>query len=351
MNEGDCGPLEPVVAFAPARVNLIGDHTDYTGGFAMPIAAQLGTEVTYHADPSSACVELSSSREDDPARVPLSIPEDPFEIAMLLPEWSRFVAGVVALVRPRVGGKGNISSDVPVGAGLSSSASLEIAVALALGHDESTLSLAQTCQQAEHLANGVPTGILDQLAITSAWEGHAMLLDCESLEVRQVQVPGDSEIVVIHCGITREVATSAYAERQRQCAAAEHEIGSLRQRSAWEVDRIRDPLVRRRARHVVSENSRVLAFAGALEHADLRQAGNLMNDSHRSLAIDFEVSIRELDELVTWLQSLPDVFGARLTGAGFGGCAVALARPGVLSRLLNNRNYWIMRPSAGARLR
>ncbi|MGO9197134.1 MAG: galactokinase [Acidimicrobiales bacterium] len=351
MSEEYPGPLEPVVAFAPGRVNLIGDHTDYTGGLAMPIAVELGTEITYLAERTSVIVELSSSVEPESARVPISIPEDPFEIAMLFPEWSRYVAGVVATTRPPWGGKGNIVSDLPIAAGLSSSASLELATALALGYEGGTAALARLGQRAEHVACNVKTGILDQLAIASAREGHAMMLDCNTLEIRNVAVPGDVEIVVVHCGVSRSVASSAYAERLEQCLTAEREIGPLRSSAPWEVDVIRDPTVRRRARHVVSENARVRAFAGSLEHRDVQKAGELMNDSHRSLAMDYEVSIRELDDLVSWLQGLDGVLGARMTGAGFGGCAVALSRPGVLARRLGNRRFWIVRAGPGAHLR
>jgi galactokinase len=351
MNEEDLGPLEPIVAFAPGRVNLIGDHTDYTGGFAMPVAVQLGTEITYLPEPTSTIVELSSSVEDEPARVPVSMPEDPFEVAMLFPEWARYAAGVVAATRPAWGGKGNIVSDLPIAAGLSSSASLELAIALALGYEGSATGLARLGQRAEHVARGVPTGILDQISIASAREGYAMMLDCNSLAIRHIAVPSDIEIVVVHCGVSRSVAASAYAERQQQCIVAEREIGPLRSSAPWEVDVIRDRVVRRRARHVVSENARVRAFAGAFEHRDVRRAGELMNDSHRSLAMDFEVSIRELDDLVSWLQGLDGVLGARLTGAGFGGCAVALSRPGVLRKQMRNRKYWVVWASEGAHLR
>jgi galactokinase len=348
---GVLGPLDNVVAFAPGRVNLIGDHTDYTGGYAMPIAIQLGTEVTYLPDRTSMIVELSSSVDHESARVPLSIPEDPFEVAMLLPEWARFVAGVVAALRPTGGGKGNIVSDLPIGAGLSSSASLEIALVLALGFRATPEEIAAIGQRAEHLASGVATGLLDQLAIACGLEGHAMFLDCHTNNVKHVPVPHGIELVVVHCGVPRTIVGSAYAERQEQCRAAERELGPLRVSSAREVDRIKDPVVRRRARHVVSENARVLAFSGAFEHGDVKQAGQLMNDSHRSLSMDYEVSLRELDELVYWLQGLPGVLGARMTGAGFGGCAVAMTRPGALTRKLDHRPHWVVRASDGAHLR
>jgi galactokinase len=353
MSDGT-GKTHVVVSFAPGRVNLIGDHTDYTGGYAMPMAIQLGTEVRYSPDPDSRLVELTSTSDPEPARVPVVLPEDSFEVAMLLPEWARYVGGVVAALHLAHGGRGEISSDLPLGAGLSSSASLQLALCLALGGGCEPLggpSLARLAQQAEHLASGVETGILDQLTIASAVSGHAMLLDCRSQTITQVKVPDGAEIVVVHCGVSRSVRTSAYAERQCQCAAVEAELGPLRDATVQDVDRLSDPLLRKRARHVVSENARVLAFASALQGDDLAEAGALMTDSHHSLAWDFEVSLPELDQLVAWLGAQDAVFGARLTGAGMGGCAVALAEPGALAPRLAGRTHWVVRPSAGACLR
>jgi galactokinase len=351
MNDDIEGPLEQTVAFAPGRVNLIGDHTDYSGGYAMPMAIQLGTEVSFLPSRSASRIELSSSIEDEPARVPLAGPTDPVEIAMLLPAWSRHVAGVVAAIRPRHGGKGIITSDLPVGAGLSSSASLAVATALALGWEGDRRLLAEACQYAEHLATGVRTGLLDQLAITLAEPGTAMFLDCTTLEVCHVPLPEDLQIVVVDTGIRRATASDTYARRVTECELAAAEIGPLRDCTPVDVDRVRDRLLRRRARHVVSENARVRAFAAMLGHGDLRGAGRVMDESHRSLATDFEVSIPELDQLVSWLQGLDGVYGARLTGAGLGGCAVVACRPGALTGKLTGRPHWTVRPSAAAGLR
>ncbi len=352
MSTGGLPVDERVVAFAPGRVNLIGDHTDYTGGFAMPMTVELGTEASFLPDPSATAVEVTSSLEREAARIALSIPAEPLEIAMVLPEWGRYAAAVIALARPAWGGKAELSSDLPVGAGLSSSAALEVALALALGAEEAGRELALTCQRAEQLATGVRTGILDQLAIVSGQRGHAMLLDCGSLEVRHVEVPVDEvEFVVVDSGVRRSVSESAYGLREAECAEAARLLGPLRHVSPRQVDGIADPVIRRRARHVVSENARVLAFAGMRERAELEEAGHLLDESHRSLAIDFEVSVPELDELVAWLQGLPGVLGARLTGAGFGGCALALARPGVLGRRLGSRRHWVVAPGSGARRR
>jgi galactokinase len=351
MDEPKSSPRESRVAFAPGRVNLIGDHTDYTGGLAMPMAIHLGTTVTFNPDLTALEVTLESAIEQRRARIPLSMPADPVDVALVLPAWARFVGAVVALVRPVAGGSGSVLSDLPVGAGLSSSASLEIAIALALGFDGPRTALATLCQHAEQLATGVSTGILDQLTIACATEHHAMLLDCGSLAVRHVPVPEDLEIVVVHTGVERTAASAIYAQRVDECERAEVIVGPLRSCEVRDLDRIPDTLLRRRARHVISENARVEAFRGALEHHDLGEAGRLMNESHRSLALDYEVSSAELDELVHYLQGLDGVYGARLTGAGLGGCAVAACRPGALVGALAGRQHWAVQASQGAVVR
>jgi galactokinase len=306
-------------AFAPGRVNLIGDHTDYTGGWVLPMAVELGT--TVEVTQGGPRVELTSSEEPGRAVVDLDV-TDPRAVE---PAWARYVAGVVAVVRPAEGATGTVSTTLPVGAGLSSSAALEVAVALALGFDGTPLELAQACQRAEHLASGVPSGIMDQLASVMGVEGHALLIDCSSLEVRPVPVPAGVDVVVVHSGQARALAGSAYAERRAQCEAAAAVIGPLREATVDDLARLDDPLLRRRARHVVTENRRVLDFAACLADGDLAGAGRLMAASHASLAGDFEVSTPALDALVAELSAAPGVYGARLTGAGFGGCVVALA--------------------------
>ncbi|MFZ0172307.1 MAG: galactokinase family protein [Acidimicrobiales bacterium] len=340
-----------MTAFAPGRVTLIGDHTDYTGGLALPIAINLGTEVVFHPDATADCIELSSSLEPESARIPLAVPANPWDLGMILPEWGRHVGAIASIVRPRYGGKGTITTTLPVGAGLSSSAALEIAVALALGYAGDALSLAQACQLAQQVASGVRTGIVDQLAITLAEAGHAMLLDCSTLRATAVAIPEEVEVIVAHCGVVRSIVASAYAERRAECEAAERLVGPLRSATPWEVDRLSDPVLRRRARHVVSENARVRQFVAALQRNDLRAAGQLMNDSHASLAADFEASIPELDGLAERLRSMSGVFGARMTGAGFGGCVVALAERGSVRLPLRGVQAWRTLPSEAARRR
>ncbi|HEX2043229.1 MAG TPA: galactokinase [Acidimicrobiales bacterium] len=309
-------------AYAPGRVNLIGDHTDYTGGLVLPMAVDLGT--TVELERGGPTVELVSATEPEPAVVPLDVAD----AALVSPGWARYVAGVVAVVRPVAGGTGRVTSTLPQGAGLSSSAALEVALALALGFEGSPVELAKACQRAELLAWGTPTGIMDQLASAAGRAGHALLVDCTSLEVGAVPLPDSAEVVVVDSGERRSVARSAYAERRRQCEEAAALIGPLREASLEDVARLEDPVLRRRARHVVSENGRVLDAARCLRDGDVSGAGRLMSESHASLRDAFEVSTPGLDRLVEHLLETPGVYGARLTGAGFGGCVVALARPG-----------------------
>jgi galactokinase len=280
------------------------------------MAVDLGTTVDVVA--AGDHVELHSDAESAPARVPLDV-ADPSSVR---PPWARYVAGVVAVVRPTTGISGSVSTTLPVGAGLSSSAALEVATALALGFTGSVVELAVACQRAEQLASGVPCGVMDQLASAAGVEGHALLIDCGSLTVAPVAVPDDAEVVVIHSGQPRTLADSAYATRR-----AELEAGHPR-----------------RVRHVATENERVLAFAAALRDGDLTRAGRLMGESHASLRDDFEVSTPALDALVARIEATPGVHGARLTGAGFGGCIVALTDPGTLGE------GRVVRPSAGARV-
>ena len=325
-----------VRAFAPGRVNLIGDHTDYTGGWALPMAIEWGT--TVEVERGGARVELTSSTDPEPAVVDLDVAEP----RAVEPAWARYVAGVVAVVKPETGAVGTVTTTLPVGAGLSSSAALEVAVALALGFEGTPHELALACQEAEHRASGVPSGVMDQLASAEGVEGHALLMDFAALEVTPVPMPAGVDIVVVHSGQARALAGSAYAERRAQCEAASEIIGPLRDASEFHLARLENPLLRRRATHVVTENRRVLEFVDCLWMGDLAGAGRLMAASHASLATDFEVSTPALDALVAELSAVPGVYGARLTGAGFGGCVVALADAGSPVR------GWRLHPSAGA---
>jgi galactokinase len=318
-------PEKPRRAFrAPGRVNLIGDHTDYNDGFVLPVAIDL--QCVVDARPTTdGLVRIRSDADPAPLELPADGSVDPRSVS---PRWGRYVAGVVTSLaergRPPLGIDGFVSSTVPPGAGLASSAALEVAVALALtdaaDFELSSLDLALACQQAEHTATGVPCGIMDQLVSVAGVAKSALLIDCRSFAVRPVPLPGELALVVVHSGIERALVDSAYAERRQDCERVARDLGldALRDASLDQV--AHEP----RARHVVSENARVLEAAAALEARDFEQVGQIMRASHASLRDDFEVSLPELDALVSALDEA-GAFGARLTGAGFGGCVVSLA--------------------------
>jgi galactokinase len=329
-------------AWAPGRVNLIGDHTDHTGGLVLPMAIDLGTTVS--GTRGGRVVELRSAVEPEPAIVPLDV-TDP---AAVSPGWARYVAGVVAELRPSVGLSGSVDTTLPVGAGLSSSAALEVAVALALGFHGSATDLARLCQRAEQRASGVPCGIMDQLTSTAGVEGHALRIDCTSLDVEPVPMPDDLEVVVVDSGQRRTLASSAYAERATACQQAQALIGPLRDATLDDVGRLADDVVLRRARHVVTENVRVDQLDAALAIGDRTLMADAMAASHRSLRDDFGVSTAVLDALVERVASIDGVIGARPTGAGFGGCVVALAERG--THLPDDLLAWRVVASAGARM-
>ena len=329
-------------AFAPGRVNLIGDHTDHTGGLVLPMAIDQGTTVA--GERGGSVVELRSPIEPEPAIVAIDV-TDP---AALTPGWARYVAGVVAELRPSLGFVGTVTTTLPVGAGLSSSAALAVAVGMALGFEGSPRALAQLAQRAEQRASGVPCGIMDQLASAAGVEGHALRIDCTSLSVTPIRMPDDVEVVVVDSGQRRQLATSAYAERAAACQAAQAALGPLRSASLTEVAGLSDTTVRRRARHVVTENARVDELVTALTVGDRPTMARLMAASHASLRDDFEVSTDVLDALVERLGTTDGVIGARLTGAGFGGCVVTLVERA--APLPDDLVLWRVRPSTGAHL-
>lgn len=333
------GPGSGRLAFAPGRVNLIGDHTDYNGGLALPMAIGLGVEVTYRAGTGSG---LTIRTDLDPmtAEIPASGP---------LPSWAHLANALVEMVAPTTGGHAEVRSDLPVGAGLSSSAAFAVALLLALGVEPMPVEVARLCQRAES-AIGVPVGLMDPLIAMSALPGHALLIDFTTLDTEPVPLPDDIEVVVVESGTTRSLDGSAYATRRSECEAAAGVLGSpLGTASIADLNRIRDPLLRRRATHVVTEVARVRAFVEAVSDADLRTAGELMTESHRSLRDQFDVSTQILDRLVETLRSIPGVHGARMTGAGFGGCVIALCSPGTRIEVANRS--WRVRPAGGAWVR
>lgn len=324
-------------AIAPGRVNLIGDHTDYTGGFVFPMAIDRYTTIDFHYSDST----ISLTSNDDPEPVSFSL-TDAFNPNMT-PRWGRYVSAVTSLLSTPRGISGTITTTIPVGAGLSSSAALEVAVALACGADSEPSALAQLTQRAEHLATGVPTGIMDQLCIASAKQGHGTLIDCQSLEVRHVSIPDEVEFVVQFIA-HRTLEGSEYATRVAECAAAQAIIGPLREASIDSTSQISDTVVRQRAQHVIHENNRVHQFAQALAARDFTTAGHHMTDSHWSLSHLYETSTPQMDAAVTEVLTKDGVYGARMTGGGFGGCIVAMVEPGA------PLDGWRVRPVNGASL-
>jgi len=346
--------------FAPGRVNLIGDHTDYLGGLVLPFAIQLG--VTVEVDACEARIELLSDAEAGVLR--LDLPIDPNDsVAEITPAWGRYVAGAAQAIGATTGIAGTISSTLPLGAGLSSSAALSVGVAAAFkaaaGQEWDRRELALAAQRGEQASTGVPCGIMDQLAIARGAAGAAVRIDCHDLTTRLVAVPEDATIRVIHSGQSRELATSEYARRRHECEAAERIVGPLRkatlddlaplaERADHDHDHDHDTLLRR-ARHVVTENARVDEVIDAFGRGDLEGAGDALWRGHRSLAEDFDTSTPLVDDLIAHLRATDGVYGARMTGAGFGGCVVALCRAG-LDPTPDGLASWEVRPTDGVRL-
>jgi galactokinase len=340
----------PTTAQAPGRVTLIGDHTDYNHGLSLPMAIDLATQATFTPDPASFLVGIHSDQFPEPWEIPLTQAQgataSPSPDALL-------AAALVRLAQPTPGGTVRVTSTVPLGAGLSSSASFSIALALALGFRGSPLELARHCQRAEAMA-GAHVGLLDQLAIAASQPGHALHIDFASLEYRPVALPEQAAFVVVHSEAPRRLAASPYATRRAECETAARQLGRpLGLCQPGDLGQLHDPVLRRRARHVVTECARVREVERLLVRGNLAAIGAVMTDGHRSLAEDFRVSVPAVDELVAELLGQPGVLGARMTGGGFGGCVIALCQPD--SPALDPaahapRRAWRVSPAAGAAL-
>lgn len=359
------------VVRAPGRVNLIGEHTDYNDGFVLPAAIDLEMRIAY-LPTEDRQVRLRSRQAGELVTFDAAEPGPPRG------GWHDYVAGTAWSMREAglatQGFTGVLESTVPVGAGLSSSAALELVSAWALSGADAPatdpLTLARIAQRAENDYVGMRCGLMDQFASAAGVEDAAVLLDCRTLEHRVVPIPAGLVLVVAHSGVPRSLTASAYNERRAQCEAAvavlarhDPSIQALRdvtpallERYAHELDAV----VARRARHVVEEDERVLAAERALGAGDLDEVGRLFAASHASLRDLYEVSVPELDALVGLAVATAGVVGSRMTGAGFGGCTVSLVHAEAVERLcqrvldeypgLTGREprVWVVRAVAGA---
>jgi galactokinase len=353
---------ETVAGFrAPGRANLIGEHTDYNGGFVLPIALDLSTYVAGRPT-TDGSLRLRSLDEPGEVVVDVATGDGPRS------GWGRYVIGVVRAAldddHELRGFDGIVASDVPIGAGLSSSAALEVSTALAiLVDDPGPLAIARICRRAENVYVGARTGIMDQLAAAACEEGAALFIDCLDETYEAVAVPPDMSVVVIDSAVQRRLSQSGYNDRRADCerAAAALGVESLRHAHLEDVESVTmDDAARKRARHVVTENARVLDTVEALRSGDAAGVGELFAASHRSMSEDFENSTPEMDALVAAAGDTAGVMGARMTGGGFGGCTVNLVRAGferdAAATILASyerttgmqARYWVSRPARGA---
>ena len=322
-----------VIEFAaPGRINLIGEHTDYNQGFALPIALPDRTAVTFTPDDDDALL-VRSDREDGAVRIPLDTA--PGQIT----GWAAYVAGVVWALRRAGhqvrGGTMTITSGVEMGSGLSSSAALECAtlgaLAAAVGLTADPVELARIAQRAENDYVGAPTGLMDQLASLCGLPRHALLIDFRSLSVRPVPFDPDAagvELLVVNSHAPHHHAGGEYAARRASCerAAADLGVSSLREVQDAGLAALRvvtDPLDARRARHILTENERVAEVVAALEHSNFADVGRIFTASHASMRDDFEITTAHID-LIADTATRAGALGARMTGGGFGGCVIAL---------------------------
>ncbi len=330
---------DPVIAHAPGRVNLIGEHTDYNDGFVLPMAIHQTVKVGVRLRDGDQLIMRSADFDD---RVDLRFGLEPEQV----PEgWARYVVGVAEELRgeghPIGGAEILIEGDVPIGAGLSSSAALEVATLLALCEayecEVGALEAAQLCQRVEHRWVGVQCGIMDQMASRIGGVGNVLLIDCRDRSWERIPFnPLDASIRVVDSGVRRELAASKYNVRLRECSEGvaamqkvEPSVGALRDATSELLEQTKEqmtPSVAARCRHVITENARVLAALECIRDNELEKLGGLMNAAHESMRDDYEASHPIVDRIVTAAQSVQGVLGARVTGAGWGGCTVNLIR-------------------------
>jgi galactokinase len=364
------GAMPTLIARAPGRVNLIGEHTDYNDGFVLPCAISKQTMVALRPRADRLVNIVAGDLDGAVASFSLDTPILPDAAA----PWSNYVRGMASLLHAEgldlPGVDMAILGDMPQGAGLSSSAALENASGLAFAAlsgqpDFDRTRLAQLGQRTEHEFAGCNCGIMDQLVSARAEEGSALLIDCRTLETQAVSISDDVAILIVHSGISRGLVDGEYNARRAQCeaAAAHFGVAALRDLETLPEQGSLDSRAWQRARHVVTENARTLAAAEALHSGSLGRLGQLMAESHASMRDDFEISLPAIDRLVAILADAigPDG-GARMTGGGFGGAVVALVARERLERVISalRKHYqtpcglmpdmMIERPSAGASL-
>ena len=355
-------PARAVVARAPGRVNLIGEHTDYNDGFVLPMALPFATTIEASARTDRRVLLESVGF----ASASFSLDDDPRTVT----PWARYVAGMLAVLAedgvPVTGIEASISTDIPIGASLSSSAALEVATGFAVsGLAELTpdpVRIAQLGQRVENEIIGIQSGIMDQLISAVAVDGTVTRIDCRTLATEPVAIPPEARVLILDTMTRRELADSEYDLRRVACerAAAALGVSKLRDATPQTVSALPDGVDKRRAQHIVSENERVLQTVAALASNDLESVGQLMNESHRSLSVDYEVSSAALDEMAGLAREHDACFGARMTGGGFAGSAVALvhsdradAVTDVVAQEWESRHgirpdIWAVDPSAGA---
>lgn len=356
-----------VVARAPGRVNLIGEHTDYNDGFVLPMALPFATVIEFERR-MDAMVNLASVGY---ASTTFSLSDDPATVE----SWARYIAGVARFLGDDgltvEGFDARIETTIPVGASLSSSAALEVATGFGLcalaGVEPDPVYLAKIGQRVENEVIGIQSGIMDQLISATGVEGAVVQIDCRSLETVPVVLPQGARVLILDTMTRRELADSEYDLRREACERAAAVIGvpKLRDATLENVAALpetteRELIDKRRAQHVVTENARVVETVAALAVDDLERVGDLMNDSHRSLSVDYEVSSPALDEMSEIARGHDACFGARMTGGGFAGSAVALVHAdradavaaAVASEWADRHgvtpDVWTVDPSAGA---
>lgn len=363
------GEAPQVAVCAPGRVNLIGEHTDYNQGFVLPMALPLVTVVVGRQTPGQDVTIVTATKDaDEPRRVDFSLSTDGSALAPGSPSWANYVKGVIHHYKapPVPGFRAVIASSVPLGGGLSSSASLEVAFYTFLQQlkpdDSDKVVKAVSCQQAEHTHAGVPCGIMDQFVSVLGREGHALLIDCRSLEATAVPLSDPGLVILItNSNVKHSLTGSEYPMRRKQCEEAASILGkpSLRDATMKDLEDARDKMddvTYRRARHVIEEIERTARAAQALKRGAYKEFGKLMVQSHNSLRDLYEVSCRELDELVSAAMEVDGVFGSRMTGGGFGGCTVTLLQAHAIDRTIlhiqerysGTPTFYVTTPSEGA---